>query len=297
VQDYHKQFCWLHGSGHIPAGLAGQMNIKCQAEQNDNSDPNERHTHYYLWIPFVLALLLIIIKAPQIIWEDLCERGFVEKVVKMESGTSMIKRFRKLRKKMYTLGYFGCEVLNIVSVILCFSILDSLFDGKFRNYGTNVLNYDKTDSNAVDPKCNLFPTEVSCNVQTGGIDGNADENNFLCLLSNNLFNQYYFLILWWWWVTLLALSLLGVVYRLSELLSVEISRRTFMFRVGPLLGKKDYMQVERMDQWDLFLMGNVCQNLKGSQIKELIASFNDEKEKEDIQELEKAHRDLMETKA
>ena len=52
-----------------------------------------------------------------------------------------------------------------------------------------------------------------------------------------------------------------------------------------------------MDQWDLFLMGNVCQNLKGSQIKELIASFNDEKEKEDIQELEKAHRILMETKA
>ena len=303
MQDYHKQFCWLHGSGHIPPSLAGQMNIKCQADQNDNSDPNERHTHYYLWIPFVLGLLLIIIKAPRFIWKVVFERGHLKGVVGdgKEIAEKMSYRFTKLKKRnrarFYYVGYFICEMLNLLCLVACFFILDSLFDGKFRDYGTNVLNYDKTDSHAVDPKCNLFPTEVSCNVKTGGIDGNADENNLLCLLSNNLFNQYYFLILWWWWVTLLALSLLGVVYRLSELLSVEISRRTFMFRVGPLLGKKDYMQVERMDQWDLFLMGNVCQNLKGSQIKELIASFNDEKEKDDIQELEKAHRDLMETKA
>ena len=270
MQDYHKQFCWLHGSGHIPPSLAGQMNIKCQADQNDNSDPNERHTHYYLWIPFVLALLLIIIKAPQIIWEDLCERGFVEKVVMMESGTDMIKRFRKLRKKMYTLGYFGCEVLNIVSVILCFSILDSLFDGKFRNYGTNVLNYDKTDSKAVDPKCNLFPTEVSCNVQTGGIDGNADENNFLCLLSNNLFNQYYFLILWWWWVTLLALSVGGFVYRLAQIISTDISRNVFIYKISPYgqAGRVKYLK--DYGQAEFFLLGRICQNLKGSQIEDLM---------------------------
>jgi len=282
ADEYANQFCWLHGSGHIPNKLASTMNIKCQADQVANSEHNERHTQFYLWIPFVLTLLLALIKAPQIVWEEVCERGFVKKVVEMESGSNMINRFKKLRgkrAKLYTLGYFFCEVLNIGSVMLCFFIMDSLFEGKFKDYGLKVLDYDSTDTNVVDPKCNLFPTLVSCNVQSGGIDGSADKGNTLCLLSNNLFNQYYFLILWWWWEVLLAVSFLGLVCRLAELLSVDVSRKTFMLKRGHLLLlRREHRQVERMDQWDLFLLGKVCQNLKGSQIKELIESFNEEKD-------------------
>jgi len=276
VQDYHKQFCWLHGSGHIPPSLAGQMNIKCQADQNDNSDPNERHTHYYLWIPFVLGLLLIIIKAPRFIWKVVFERGHLKGVVGdgKEIAEKMSYRFTKLKKRnrarFYYVGYFICEMLNLLCLVACFFILDSLFDGKFRDYGTNVLNYDKTDSHAVDPKCNLFPTEVSCNVQTGGIDGNADENNFLCLLSNNLFNQYYFLILWWWWVTLLALSVGGFVYRLAQIISTDISRNVFIYKISPFgqAGRVKYLK--DYGQAEFFLLGRICQNLKGSQIEDLM---------------------------
>merc|ERR1719419_1711205 len=228
--EFAKQYCWLHGSAHIPESLRDD-GVKCQADQVDNSDPNERHTHYYLWVPFVLGLLLIIIKAPRFIWKVVFERGHLKGVVGdgKEIAEKMSYRFTKLKKRnrarFYYVGYFICEMLNLLCLVACFFILDSLFDGKFRDYGTNVLNYDKTDSHAVDPKCNLFPTEVSCNVKTGGIDGNADENNFLCLLSNNLFNQYYFLILWWWWVTLLALSVGGFVYRLAQIISKDVSRK------------------------------------------------------------------------
>jgi len=270
--DYSKQFCWLHGSGHIPNHLASEMNIKCHADQLENSEHNERHTQYYLWIPFVLTLLLGVIKAPRFIWKEICERGQVAGVVGDPDPEKMCIRFKKLREKnrtgFYYYAYFTCEMLNILCLITCFFITDSLFAENFKNYGSNVLNYDQTDTTAVDPKCNLFPTLVSCNVKSGGIDGNADTGNFLCLLSNNLFNQYYFLILWWWWVTLMILSAGGFVYRLAQILSKDVSRIVFISKISQygftLKGLKDFGQA------DYFLLGRICQNLKGSQIEDLI---------------------------
>ena len=45
-------------------------------EENDG-----RLTHYYLWIPpFVLAICLIVIKAPRILWSELFERGMIQGV-------------------------------------------------------------------------------------------------------------------------------------------------------------------------------------------------------------------------
>merc|ERR1711918_198200 len=75
---------------------------------------------------------------------------------------------KKKRTEFYSYAYFTCEMLNILCLITCFFIMDSLFAENFRNYGSDVLDYDSTDKNAVDPKCNLFPTLVSCNVQSGG---------------------------------------------------------------------------------------------------------------------------------
>ena len=73
--------------------------------------------------------------------------------------------------------------------------------------------------------CSLFPTEVSCTVETGGIaKGSVDVKNMICLLSNNLFNQYFFLVLWCWWVIILVLSSLGLVYRLAQLVVPQLGR-------------------------------------------------------------------------
>jgi len=284
VDEFSNQFCWLHGSGHIPNKLAAENNIKCQADQTANSEHNERHTQFYLWIPFVLTLLLAIIKAPRFIWKEICERGQVKGVVgdgtvipekekaEKEKARFMCTRFNKLRRKnrtgFYFYAYFTCEMLNILCLITCFFIVDSLFAENFRNYGSEVFDYDKTNPNAVDPKCNLFPTLVSCNVQTGAIDGNVDTKNILCLLSNNLFNQYYFLILWWWWVTLMVLSAGGLVYRLAQILSKDISKIVFNSKIShygfTFKGLKDFGPAE------YFFLGRICENLKGSHIEELI---------------------------
>ena len=72
--------------------------------------------------------------------------------------------------------------------------------------------------------CELFPTEVSCIVRTGGINGGVEQVNHLCILQNNLFNQKYFFVLWVWWMLVLALSCVGLVYRLGRLLCAPFSR-------------------------------------------------------------------------
>merc|ERR1711936_198807 len=277
VTVYHRQFCWLHGSGHIPKTLADANNIKCQPDQTKNSEPNERHTQYYLWIPFVLSLLLAVIKAPRFIWKKICERGQMNGVVGdgTVSAEEMCNRFNKLRKKnrtgFYYYAYFFCEMLNILCLITCFFSVDGLLGKNFQEYGKNVYYYDSGNKTAVDPKCNLFPTMVSCNVVYGGIDRNADTDNILCLLSNNLFNQYYFLVLWFWWVTLMILSAGGFVYRLAQFVSTDFSRIVFISKIShygfTLRGLTGFGQAE------YFFLGRICENLKGSQIEELIEEF------------------------
>merc|ERR1719219_3283310 len=79
VGDFEKQYCWLHGAGHIDDTLNPQ-DIKCKADQNEMTTEfksDERHSHYYLWIPFVLVLCLAVIKAPRLIWKEVCERGMI----------------------------------------------------------------------------------------------------------------------------------------------------------------------------------------------------------------------------
>jgi len=282
---FEKQYCWLHGSGHIDSKLH-PTEIKCKADQ---SQTDERHTRYYLWVPFVLVLCLAVIKAPRVLWKELCERGMIAGAVGGSDGQPADKisqRFKKLKRKAikFHWAFFVCEVLNIVSVIICFTMLDTLFGGHFMDYGLKFAAYTGTENEeeAVNPLCNLFPTVVSCNVRTGGATGNADLNNILCLLSNNLFNQYYFLILWHWWVALLTVSTLGLVYRLAQIFSPGVSKMVFVYKMEPHAQDKMAAQLEDLGSADYFLLGRICQNLKGTQIgkvfEELNKSGNSEKQ-------------------
>merc|ERR1712001_472004 len=202
-----------------------------QNEMTTEFKSDERHSHYYLWIPFVLVLCLAVIKAPRLIWKEVCERGMIAGAVGGTDGKpadKIAERFKRLRRRAnkFHRAFFLCELLNIASVIICFTILNTLFGGNFFDYGSKFAAYsgsgsEDTERETVNPLCNLFPSVVSCTLLTGGATGNADRTNILCLLSNNIFNQYYFLILWYWWVTLLTVSALGLVYRLAQILSQD----------------------------------------------------------------------------
>ena len=64
-----------------------------------------------------------------------------------------------------------------------------------------------------DPRCDLFPTEVSCNFKQGSSGGAVDTYSYLCILQNNVINQTLFIVLWVWWLFSLCFSVLQSFHR------------------------------------------------------------------------------------
>merc|ERR1712107_410762 len=209
----------MGGGGHLPPNLAYAAS-GCVAEQqenitNDMNDDaksevearnevvewrNKRITSYYIWMPYVLILCAALSKLPRFIWKTMGERGVTESVMQLRNDSvKMGERTVKLlddiyRSKFFVLSFTFCEFLNIVTLIINFSILDKLLGGQFWSYGSKVIEHmiDEKESN---PMCTVFPTEVSCDVSYGASTGDTDNDNIICILSNNAFNQYYFFVL------------------------------------------------------------------------------------------------------
>ena len=66
--------------------------------------------------------------------------------------------------------------------------------------------------------------QVACYIRIGATTGAIDRTNYLCILSNNLFNQKYFLVLWLWWFALIGVSVLGLIYRFARIMIPDLSR-------------------------------------------------------------------------
>jgi len=166
-------------------------------------------------------------------------------------------------------------------VVACMASLNALLDGQYMTYGHAVQEFyanteeDRKSLKMVNPMCNVFPTEVSCDVASGGISGSADVRNKLCILSNNLFNQYYFLILWIWWVFLLLVSLLGLLNRMLQLCVPGITAAIFRYSLVPhnLEDRANDLAVLKLKQWDYFLLTKMVRNMKGSDIERLLTEM------------------------
>ena len=285
---YVLQYCWYHGSGHLPATLSKNVS-GCFADQSifpsdagEYEPRDKRHTRYYIWLPFVLGFCLAIIKTPRFFWKNMCERGLMESIV-ANTPEKMAIRIMKLkgqRSFMYFLSFLFCEILNIISVILCTIILNSLLGGNFWNYGTNVHEFYSTDDldrrtlgKTVNPMCNVFPTEVSCLITSAGINGELEHKNHLCMLSNNMFNQYYFLILWIWWVFLFSLSIVCLIFRLMQFMVPAFSAAVFRSHLSQynLQFWASDLEYLKLKQWDYFLLIHIINNLKkGSSVGDLL---------------------------
>ena len=303
---YVEQYCWFHGSGHLPPGLSKRVS-GCVADQRQfgagarsrEAEGDTRHTRYYLWLPFTLGLCLAIIKTPRVIWKHVGERGVMRSILDNDSPKEMAQRINDLRhdgSRRYFLSFLFCEVLNIVSIALCMATLDALLGGNFWDYGSKVHEFystsedDRVSYALTNPMCNVFPTEVSCLITSAGINGELEYKNHLCMLNNNYFNQYYFFVLWIWWVILLTLSLVVLVYRIIQLVvpSFSVLVLRSLMSDGQGLSRDGDHFFRKQKQWDAFLLMQVTKNLKKRiNIKQLLDEmFKQEimKTKYDIEE-------------
>lgn len=313
--SYVNNYCFLHGTGHLrPPELADQLSPgkhRCTAVQDPKEEGDERHTHYYIWLPYVLCIIAVLTKLPRVLWRNVFEGNTMEDHKKdLEANKNNAKFYRVVMKGktsykavLYNFSYFFCEILNLLMVVISRAILDSLLNGKFSSYGTDVnqfftiLNDDEHVEKLPNPMCNLFPTEVSCSVSYGAPTGGANKINTLCLLQNNVFNQYFFLILWWWYIILITISCIGILYRLIQL---SIGQLGMMRLVVLLTGKgvKEYNQhcvrTLKLRPWEIFLFTRLAINITGDQINGLIEAIMDEDEKpEDEKAADGAGIELM----
>jgi len=262
ANQYAQSYCWIHGTGYVKQQLQGSA-TGCFVDQSAMTDQewNGRVTAYYLWIPFLITFCIGFTKLPRVLWKNILEGGFMRNLIqdKNSDAATIATNFLDLRKRcgVYHLHFAFCEILNIVMVVLNMFMCDILLVNKFWSYGVEVLDFLKSYSRygqkTHNPMCELFPTEVACYITVGATTGGDDVHNYLCILSNNIFNQKYFLIIWIWWVALLFVSVLGLVYRAAKMFVPGLSRRLLRGKGGKSfnnlhLSKAEYFVLGRVSR-------------------------------------------------
>merc|ERR1711892_654236 len=195
--QYASSYCWIHGTAYVREHLQGKA-TGCFVDQSKiESEEDAPVTAYYLWIPFLLTFCFGFAKFPRSVWRNFLENGLIRNILGGQSDPAVICQnfldFRMRYAKYHI--YFGfCEFLNLLMVLLSMFMTDALLLNKFFAYGQEVINY-------------------------------------LCILNNNIFNQKYFLVLWLWWFFLIAISVIGLVYRFARIMIPDLSRSVLMRKV------------------------------------------------------------------
>lgn len=315
---YAKAYCWLHGTGYLPSHLQGRA-TGCYVDQAGLASPNNnaRVTDYYLWLPMLFVVCFGLARMSRMLWRRYLERGIIKAVLAdKKSATAIAAAFLDYRPcyGRYEWDYAFCELLNLLSTVFSVAITNQLLRGKFLNYGPDVAAYYHSLNTAPapvtdpfwqphqqlqqhhhqhlqpqlmhNPMCELFPTEVACHIEIGALTGGIDRLNYLCILSNNLFNQGYFLFLWAWWAILLVLSVLGLIYRITRLASCRMSRAALERKLRPI--SLDGLQLTGSEY---FVLQRVARNLPRNMVAKLVAELKKrcckKKEKEAEAEAEK----------
>jgi len=282
---YANKFCWIHGTGHVAENLRNKV-TQCIPNQKINTGSKDDPTiTYYLWLPFLLVCLMGLAKLSRTVWKSV-EGGLIESIIKSQDkekiGREFINKSREknqVKFRSFHIKFFFCEILNIAAVLISMWICDQLFNGKFWSYGNNVFEYmklspDLQDTYEIpDPKCDLFPTEVSCTVKVGAIVGGTDVKNFICILANNIFNQHYFFLVWIWWVALLIISGICLVFRVARIVLPAFSMKIFRFRYGNL---GVVSSIRGLSGADFFVLDRMAENLDMVNLEELLKYIVDQ---------------------
>jgi len=104
--------------------------------------------------------------------------------------------------------------------------INKFLNNKFTWYGLKTLYFlslpREERRKGYNPMCEVFPTEVSCNIPNIGAAGGKQISNGLCVLTQNIINEKMYFIFWFWYVILGFISVLCLIYRICTIVSSKI---------------------------------------------------------------------------
>lgn len=113
----------------------------------------------------------------------------------------------------YSFGYFFCEILNCVNVVINILMVDKFLGGSFMTYGTDVVKFSNMNQeNRSDPMVEVFPRVTKCIFHKYGSSGSIQKHDALCVLALNILNEKIYIFLWFWFIILAVLSVCAIIY-------------------------------------------------------------------------------------
>ena len=287
--QYTKAYCWIHGSSYVGKHLQGEITGCFVHPDIVESANNEPVTSYYLWLPLLLTFCFLSAKLPRNIWRSGLEGGKIKNILQDNKNLNIKAIHSNFQDErsfffMYQIKFMICEILNLVMIGFSIWTTHILLRSKFRGYGPAVLKYLFFDANSSkepvhNPMCEVFPTEVGCRIRVGSPAGGIEEHNYLCILSNNLFNQKYFLFLWVWWICLAIISFLGLIYRCARIAIPDFSRYVLSLSV-----KSVKLENLKLSSGDCFVLDRLNKNMIPRQMNLLLEEIRTRQIKQENEE-------------
>ncbi|XP_053947560.1 innexin inx7 [Anastrepha ludens] len=239
-------------------------------EESENEEV-KRHA-YYQWVPFVLFGQAILFYIPHCLWKSF-EGGRIKALVfglrmvgltqyvrnqsmqigklnipSMEEAESRVKNIRRaMIDRMRINQSWGAqlalmEMLNFFNILLQIYLTNRFLGGAFYSLGFQVLQERWT--NRMDALDVVFPKVTKCHFRKFGPSGSLQMHDTLCVMALNIVNEKIYSILWFWYMFVLAMTILGLIWRVCTFLfykNVRFTKFTFSYFAKP--GRIDYQEL------------------------------------------------------
>ncbi|PNF31403.1 Innexin inx3 [Cryptotermes secundus] len=186
-------------------------------------DAQRRHA-YYQWMPFVLFLQSLLFASPHAAWcnwEGGLVRGSLMGLKDEVHGPNRDKLrtlARYFAARLHTFhiwaaGFYVCQLLNLLNVVINMFFTDKLLGGNFYEYGLQLRQYDLQTLER-SPTDVVFPKLTKCLFRKYGPSGTIQIHDALCVMALNVVNEKIFMVLWYWFALLALVSGLALLWRL-----------------------------------------------------------------------------------
>lgn len=262
-----------------------------------------RHA-YYQWVPFVLFGQALLFCLPHWLWRAyeagtiaLLVNGLQRLYLKADGDSDLVAgphkitseatRWAKMRDVMNHLDsvtrfrmnrnwasvLIGCEVLNLVNVVVQLKMMDSFLGGKFYSYGLKMFDDDGGPFDLV------FPKMTKCDFHKFGPSGTIQTHDAMCVMALNIINEKIYAVLWFWFFfVLLPISVAALLWRVVQfaLHSRESFNRLLLREASPgaRLDPVDLAVIARKTTYsDWLFMYYLSGNMDGAVFRDLLHNF------------------------